>query len=100
MRKRDVCKLAGIIFVGEPGLYIVVKSSAFAIRIPSAQLGRGGGRVPLVCLVQKWLATFYLIIKRLHLNSFACSSWFHLSFQHLDVIFSSGDKKHLEPYIF
>ena len=43
MRKRDVCKLAGIIFVGEPGLYIVVKSSAFAIRIPSAQLGRGWG---------------------------------------------------------
>ena len=43
MRKRDVCKLAGIIFVGEPGLYIVVKCSAFAIRIPSAHLGRGGG---------------------------------------------------------
>ena len=46
MRKRDVCKLAGIIFVGEPGLYIVVKSSAFAIRIPSAQLGRGGEGSP------------------------------------------------------
>ena len=46
MRKRDVCKLAGIIFVGEPGLYIVVKSSAFAIRIPSAQLGGGGGGFP------------------------------------------------------
>ena len=92
-----MCNLAGIIFVGEPGLYIVVKCSIFTIRIPSAHLGRGGGGggVPLVCLVQKWLASFYLIIKRLHLNSFACSS-----LQHLDVIFSSGDKKHLEPYIF
>ena len=65
-----MCNLAGIIFVGEPGLYIVVKCSIFTIRIPAAHLGRGGGggRVPLVCLVQKWLANFYLIIKRLHLN--------------------------------
>ena len=37
-----MCNLAGIIFVGEPGLYIVVKCSIFTIRIPSAHLGRGG----------------------------------------------------------
>ena len=38
-----MCNLAGIIFVGEPGLYIVVKCSIFTIRIPAAHLGRGGG---------------------------------------------------------
>ena len=41
-----MCNLAGIIFVGEPGLYIVVKCSIFTIRIPSAHLGRGGGGSP------------------------------------------------------
>ena len=44
-----MCKLAGIIFVGEPGLYIVVKCSTFTARIPSAHLGSrgvGGGGFP------------------------------------------------------
>jgi len=54
--------------VGEPGFYIVVKLSTFTTRILSAHLGKGG-RVPLVYLVQKWLATFYLIINPLSTNS-------------------------------
>ena len=48
-----MCKLAGIILVGEPGLYIVVKCSTFTARIPSAHLGSGGwvgkGSLSLPC---------------------------------------------------